>query len=295
MEQRLLGRIAIVTGAGRGIGKGIALRLAREGTDVVVAEYDHQTADATAREIFALGRKAMAYPVDISDVAAVRRMVDETVARFDHIDILVNAAGVQQIKPMLDITEGDWDRVIDINQRGTFFVIQAVVQQIVRQLPPALRDAPPPSAHSNPTEEAQRKSVQAHDPDLRTSYGKIVNLSSVSGRVGRSLQAHYAASKAAIISMTQSAAFALAPYRINVNAVCPGIVPTAMWRQIDEERIQLFGDKSGAAAAAMIEAVPLKRAGTPDDIAGAIAYFCSPDADYVTGQTLNVDGGYRLP
>ena len=126
------------------------------------------------------------------------------------------------------------------------------------------------------------------------SYGKIVSLSSVAGRRGRPLQTHYAATKAAIISLTQSTALTLAPYRINANAVCPGIVPTPMWQQIDAERGKLFGAQPGEAMANFINTVPLKRAATPEDIAGAVAFFCSSDADYITGQALNVDGGFEM-
>jgi NAD(P)-dependent dehydrogenase (short-subunit alcohol dehydrogenase family) len=135
---------------------------------------------------------------------------------------------------------------------------------------------------------------ETSEVSLAASYGKIVSLSSVSGRRGRPLQTHYAASKAAIISLTQSVALALAPYRINANAVCPGIVPTPMWQQIDKDRGQLFGAKPGEAMAGFINTVPLKRAATPEDIAAAVAFFCSSDADYITGQALNVDGGFEM-
>ena len=126
------------------------------------------------------------------------------------------------------------------------------------------------------------------------NHGKIVNLSSIAGRRGRPLSTHYAASKAAVINITQSAALALAPYNITVNAVCPGVVPTQMWKEIDADRGKLFGTQPGEAMAAFINTVPLKRASTPEDIAGPIAFFCSSDADYVTGQALNVDGGYEM-
>ena len=116
----------------------------------------------------------------------------------------------------------------------------------------------------------------------------------MAGRRGRPLQTHYAASKAAIISLTQSTALTLAPYRINVNAICPGIVPTPMWTEIDKERGKLFGAKPGEAMAAFINTVPLKRAATAEDIAGAVAFFCSSDSDYITGQALNVDGGFEM-
>jgi meso-butanediol dehydrogenase / (S,S)-butanediol dehydrogenase / diacetyl reductase len=278
MEQPLSGKVAIVTGAGQGIGKGIAQRLSRDGAHVVVAELDDERAAAVAAEINAAGGRAVPYRVDIADVPATRRMVDDIADRLGRIDILVNNAGVAQTKPMLDVTEADWDRVLDINLRGTFFIVQAVARQMIRQLPESLR-AP-----------------RAEEPGgaLAGSYGKIVSLSSVSGRRGRSFQAHYAASKAAIISLTQSAALALAPFRINANAVCPGIVATPMWQQIDEERGRLFGTKPGEAFASFVQSVPLKRAATPDDVAGTVAFFCSPDSDYITGQALNVDGGFEM-
>jgi NAD(P)-dependent dehydrogenase (short-subunit alcohol dehydrogenase family) len=297
MEARLSGKVAIVTGAGQGIGKGIALRLAREGSHVIIAEYNAENAAAAAAEIEAagckaIGCKATAYPIDISDVPAVQRMVETIVEQLGHIDILVNNAGVVQTKPMLDLTEEDWDRVLDVNLRGTFFLIQAVSQQMIRQAPEALRVAA--SAPADIMVVKKTDAVSTGSEELAASYGKIVSLSSIAGRRGRPLQTHYAATKAAIISLTQSAALALAPYRINVNAVCPGIVPTPMWQKIDEERGKLFGAQPGEAMAAFINTVPLKRAATADDIAGAVAFFCSQDADYITGQALNVDGGYEM-
>ena len=290
MEQRLLGKVAIVTGAGQGIGRGIALRLAREGADIVVAEYNPDTGADAAREIGGLGRQALSLQVDIADTASVQRMVAGAVDRFGHVDILVNNAGVVQTKPMLDLSETDWDRVIQVNQRGTFFCLQAVARQMIRQLPPELREAGAPADIVSLKKDAPAAPSSA----AAGSYGKIVNLSSVAGRRGRPLQTHYAASKAAIISITQSAALALAPYRINVNAVCPGIVPTPMWKEIDRDRAELFGAEPGQAMAAFIATVPLKRAATPEDIGGAVAFFCSTDADYITGQALNLDGGFEM-
>ena len=289
MEQRFAGKVAIVTGSGQGIGKGVALRLAREEADVVVAEFNPDTAAGTAKEIEALGQRALAYPVDISRPAATQQMVADVVAEFGHIDILVNNAGVVQTKPMLDLTEADWDRVVNVNQRGFFFCLQAVAAQMIRQLPAGLQAQAPADVMSMKVETGQRENDL-----LANSYGKIVNFSSIAGRRGRPLSSHYAATKAAVINITQSAALALAPYRINVNAVCPGLVPTPMWKQIDEERGQLFGAKPGEAMAAFIQTIPLKRAAAAEDIAGAVAFFCSVDADYITGQALNVDGGYEM-
>ena len=296
MEERLSGKVAIVTGAGQGIGKGIALRLAREGAAVVVAEYNPETARSTAQEIETLGHRSLAYPVDISNVTAARQMVMDVVSAFGHVEILVNNAGVVQTKPMLDLTEQDWDRVIDVNQRGMFFCLQAVAAQMIRQLPEELKAAQTPADVLNIRKSGGEQTEPASETDisLKASYGKIVNLSSIAGRRGRPLSTHYAASKAAVINITQSAALALAPYRINVNAVCPGVVPTPMWDQIDQDRAQLFGARPGEMIRAFVQTVPLKRAATAEDVAGAVAFFCSADSDYITGQTLNVDGGYEM-
>ena len=270
------------------------MRLAREGAQVVIAEYNAANASAVAQEIEAAGGRALPYPIDISDAAASQKMVDDVAAQLGHIDILVNNAGVVQTKPMLDLTPADWDRVLDVNLRGAFFLTQAVARQMIKQVPDALREAAAAPADIFNTKRPQTPEVQPIRGPLAASYGKIVSLSSVSGRRGRPLQTHYAASKAAIISLTQSVALALAPYRINANAVCPGIVPTPMWQQIDKDRGQLFGAKPGEAMAGFINTVPLKRAATPEDIAGAVAFFCSSDADYITGQALNVDGGFEM-
>jgi meso-butanediol dehydrogenase/(S,S)-butanediol dehydrogenase/diacetyl reductase len=216
------------------------------------------------------------------------------VTHFGRVDILVNNAGVVQTKPLLDLDEIDWDRVIDVNQRGTFFVLQAVARQMIRQLPDFVRSgAGVADLLSNKLDKRAAEAATTGGP-LLASYGKIVNFSSIAGRRGRPLSTHYAASKAAIISITQSAALALAPYRINVNAVCPGIVPTPMWTQIDQDRAQLFGAREGEAMAAFVQQVPLKRAATPEDLAGVVAFLCSPDADYITGQAINVDGGFEM-
>ncbi|MCU0914815.1 MAG: glucose 1-dehydrogenase [Planctomycetes bacterium] len=272
MDQRLSGQVAIVTGAGQGIGKAVALRLAGEGANIVVAEIRRETAEGTARQVQSLGHRALAHPLDVAQPAEIQSLVDHAVAQFGRIDVLVNAAGIAQTQSFLELTEEDWDRVVDTNLKGTVFCMQAVGRQLIRQIPP----------------EVVARGRADH------SYGKIVNFSSISGRRGRSVQMAYAASKAAIISATQSAALAFSPYNINVNAVCPGVVPTPMWEQIDRDRSRLMGAQPGEALKAFIEKVPLLRAGTPEDVAGAVAFLCSPDADYITGQTLNVDGGFEM-
>ena len=272
MELRLSGKVAIVTGAGQGIGKAVALRLARGGRCYRGRD---QSRDSRERRLVRFRPSVVGpwpIPVDVGCPTGIQAMVDRVVADFGRIDILVNVAGIAQTKPFLDMTEEDWDRVVDTNLKGTVFCMQAVGRQMIRQIPPEVV--------------AQGRADR--------SYGKIVNFSSISGRRGRSVQMAYAASKAAIISATQSAALAFSPYNINVNAVCPGVVPTPMWEQIDRDRSRLMGAQPGEALKAFIDKVPLLRAGSPEDVAGAVAFLCSADADYITGQTLNVDGGFEM-
>ncbi len=272
MSNVLSGNVAIVTGAGQGIGKATAIRLACEGADIVVAEYNLKTAQITASEIEAVGRRALVYHVDVSKVDMVRQMVKDVMHDFGHIDILVNNAGVSEIKPFMDITEADWDRITRVNEKGLFFCLQSVAAQMIEQVPDEVKRAGKASR----------------------AYGKIVNMTSISGQRGRPLHPHYAASKAAVISITQSAALALAPYGINVNAVSPGVVRTPLWVKLDEERARLTGAKRGESMTAFLEKVPLKRAATPEEVAAAIYFLCSPESDMITGHTLNVDGGYEM-
>jgi acetoin reductase-like protein len=272
MEKRLIEKVAIVTGSGHGIGKAVALRLAHEGADIIVADIDIKSAEQTVLEILDAGRKATAYSIDLADISQIQPMVERAVNEFGRIDILVNAAGIAQTKPFLEITENEWDQVLDTNLKSTVFCIQAVATQMIKQVP-----------------EEIRKAGRAN-----RSYGKIVNFSSISGRRGRALQTAYAASKAAIISVTQSAALALSAYNINVNAIAPSVVPTPMWEQIDKDYSQILGKEPGRSMKDFIEQIPLKRAANPEDIAAAVAFLCSSDSDYITGQTLNVDGGFEM-
>jgi acetoin reductase-like protein len=272
MEQKLTDKVAIVTGSGNGIGKTVALRLAHEGADIIVADIGLKSAEQTAREILDADRKALAYCIDLANISQIRPMVERAVNEFSRIDILVNAAGVVQTKPFLEITEDEWDRVLDTNLKGTVFCIQAVAAQMIKQIPKEVMEA----------------------GRAEKSYGKIVNFSSISGRRGRALQTAYAASKAAIISITQSAALAFKAYNINVNAIAPGVIPTPMWEQIDRDCGRILGKEKGQSMKEFIEQIPLGRAGSPEDIAAAVAFLCSSDSDYITGQTLNVDGGFEM-
>jgi NAD(P)-dependent dehydrogenase (short-subunit alcohol dehydrogenase family) len=272
MEQRLLNKVAIVTGSGQGIGKGVALRLAQEGADVVIADINTPNAEQTAQEIRDLQRRALTYTINLAHIHEIQLMVDAVVQEFGRIDILVNVAGIIQSKRFLEVTEDEWDRILDVNLKSVVFCMQAVARQMLTRIPDHIKSA----------DRADR------------CYGKMINFSSISGQRGRPLQIHYAASKAAIISVTQSAALALVQYGITVNAVSPGVIPTPMWEQNDREKSRIFGTPPGRAMQDLIEKVPMKRAGTIEEIAGTVAFLCSPDADYITGQTLNVDGGFEM-
>ena len=272
MEQRLNGKVALVTGSGHGIGQAVALHLAHEGADLMVADIDIKSAEQTVQEILAMERKALSHSIDLAKISLIQPMIERVIDELGRIDILVNVAGVALIKPFLEITEEEWDRVLDTNLKSMVFCIQTVAAQMIKQIP-----------------EEVRKSGRADK-----SYGKIVNFSSISGRRGRELQVAYAASKAAVISVTQSAALAFREYNINVNAIAPSVVPTPMWEQIDKDYSQIFDKETGQSMKDFIERIPLKRAGSPEDMAAAVAFLCSSDSDYITGQTLNVDGGFEM-
>ncbi len=262
---KLDGNVALVSGSGRGIGRAIALRYAREGAKVVVADIDQGSAQAVANEIQALRAETDALQVDVSDPNQSAAMMARAVDRFGRLDILVNNAGVMRVRPLLELTPEDWDFVNDINARGLFFALQAGARHMVRQTP--LSEGRP--------------------------RGKIINTASIAGRSGRPMFAAYAASKAAAISITQSAAAGLAP-DVTVNAICPGVVDTEMWRQIDREWTQVDRRPVGAAWQDRIRGIPMGRPETPEDVTGMAVFLASADSDYITGQSYHVDGGLAM-
>jgi meso-butanediol dehydrogenase/(S,S)-butanediol dehydrogenase/diacetyl reductase len=269
MNSMLNTRIAIVTGAAQGIGRGIAERLARQGAAVVLADVQAEAAQRAAQELSAAGARVAAHALDLADPAQILGLIDAAVAAFGRLDILVNCAGIMQSKPMLDLTAADVDRMYAINQRGVLLALQAAARQMIAQIPVDVRTAG----------RAER------------SHGKIVNIASIAAYSPRPMALHYGMTKAAVISITRSAAAALAPYNINVNAVCPGATPTAMWAEMAELQGAARGLSAEDFTRQMADSVPLKRFGSVEDAAGAVAYLAGPDSDYVTGQALHVDGG----
>ena len=254
---KLAGRVAIVTGAGRGVGRGIALELARNGANVVVADLNLDTAEAVADEVNALERDARPLLVDVTVQSQMEAMVARAVTDLGRLDIMVNNAGVGHVKPFLDITEDEWDMVFAVNLKGMLFGMQAAAKAMIYQ----------------------------------ERCGRIVNISSVAGKSGRPVLASYAASKAAVINLTQSAAMALAPHKITVNAICPGVVDTHMGKSVIA-KMQAYVDEGKIPEELIrIPEAPLGPRAEPEDIAKMAAFLASDDADYITGQSINVDGG----
>ncbi|HUG38642.1 MAG TPA: glucose 1-dehydrogenase [Candidatus Limnocylindrales bacterium] len=259
MTGRLDGRIALITGAGRGIGAACARRLASEGASLVLADVDGGAVAALAET---LGQGAVA--ADVTRQADVESMVETVYARFGRLDVLFNNAGIIKVTPMLDVTPDEWDRVMAVNLRAVFFVLQHVARRMMEQ-------APLPGS---------------------AIRGKLIQTASIAAfRGGNPLMTPYSATKAGVVSLTRSAAQALAPHGITSNCVCPGAVETPMWEQIDHEWNTLRGWSEGEAWKRRIAHIPLGRPETPDDVAGVVAFLASADADYMTGQAIIVDGG----
>lgn len=242
-------RHAIVTGASRGIGRAIAVGLAGRGYDLALNDLERQEAELaeTARQVEALGRRCVAVPADVSRDGDCRRVAEEAVGALGHVDALVNNAGILTLATIDQLTPELWDQVFAVNARGVFQMTQAVAEHM----------------------KARR-------------YGRIVNVASLAARTGAPGQAHYAASKSAVVGFTRVSSMEFGGFGITVNAVCPGIILTEMGRNNlrDPERVAHFE-----------RVTDLHRLGEPEDVVGPVAFFASDDAAFVTGQALNVDGG----
>lgn len=251
---RLEGKTALITGAARGIGLAFAHAYVAEGARVAIADIDFERAQQSAKEI---GAAAIAVKLDVTDQVSIDRAVNETVEALSRIDILINNAAIFSAAPIVEIDRKDFSRVFDINVGGTLFTLQAVARHMIE----------------------------------RGGGGKIINMASQAGRRGEPLVAVYCATKAAVISLTQSAAQNLIKHGINVNAIAPGVVDGEHWDGVDAFFAKYENKAPGQKKKEVGEAVPFGRMGTADDLTGMAVFLASEEANYILAQTYNVDGG----
>jgi len=259
MELGLEGKVAIVTGGARGIGGAIVEGFVKEGSSVVISDILLDAANELAEGLKQGGTRALAVGTDVRKKRDVDNLVETTLKEFGKIDILVNAAGVISDVMFVDLDEEEWDRVLDINAKGVYLVTRAVIPHMIA-----------------------------------AKQGKIITISSRSGKNAQAGLAHYGASKFAVIGITQALAKELAEYNINVNAVCPGILRTAMWEKILDDRSKRAGIPREEIFAKMTEAIPLGRAQTLDDVANMVLYLSSEVARNITGEAININGGILM-
>jgi len=251
---KLANKTALITGGARGIGRAIAERYVKEGARVFIADIQLDLANEAAE---AIGDKAGAVEVNVADLGSISRMAAHVAAKVGSVDILVNNAAVFDLAPIVEVTEKSYDKIFAVNVKGLFFTLQAIARQMI----------------------------------AGGRGGKIINIASQAGRRGEALVSIYCASKAAVISLTQSAGLDLIKHKINVNGIAPGVVDTPMWDDVDALFAKYEGRKPGEKKRLVGEAVPFGRMGLPEDHAGAAVFLGSSDSDYVVAQTLNVDGG----
>ena len=248
-------KVAIVTGAGQGIGQAIALLLAKEGATIVVNDVNLEEANKVADEITAMGRQAKAIKADVTNIREVNQMVKQTVADFQKIDILVNNAGIAVETEIVDLPESEWDKQIDIDLKGVFLCCQAVAKEMIKQ-----------------------------------KQGKIVSIASLAGHEGQAIPklGAYCAAKAGVLQLTSVLALELGRYNINVNAVSPGVTVTPLVRELLKTHVDLL---SGQLKAVPLRQAGEPRAADPEDQANAVLFLVSPESDYISGQAIMVDGG----
>jgi meso-butanediol dehydrogenase / (S,S)-butanediol dehydrogenase / diacetyl reductase len=257
VEPPVSGQVAVVTGGGQGIGRAIALRLARDGMDVVVADLRGAQAETVAGEVRALGRRALALQVDVSVPAERERMLAETLAGLGGLDVLVNNAGVNRAALPAEVDEEHWDVVMDVNSKAVFFCCQLALRHMVRQ-----------------------------------GGGRVINLASIAGKTASTIyHPVYNISKAAVIAMTRTFALAHAAEGVRVNAVCPGIVDTPMQELVDREFARVTGRQPAEIRAERLARIPIGRVEQPEDVAAVVSFLAGPDSGYITGEALSVSGG----
>ncbi len=254
MTGRLEGKSALITGAARGIGAAFARAYAKEGATVAIGDINFSRAEETAREI---GSSAYALHLDVTDQASIDAGVKAVESRAGGLDILVNNAALFDLEPFTEITRESYDRLFAINVAGVLFTMQAAARSMI----------------------------------ARGKGGKIINMASQAGRRGEALVAVYCATKAAVISLTQSAGLALIPHGINVNAIAPGVVDGEHWEGVDALFAKYENRPLGEKKRLVGEAVPAGRMGMAEDLTGMAVFLASPESDYVVAQTYNVDGG----
>jgi len=257
MAEQLAGQHALITGAGGGIGLAVTAAYLREGARCTAVDLREAPSSEMQTLLAAHPQQLQNVAADVANNASIATMLVMARARFGTVTTLFNNAAVFDLAPLLEADERSYQRIFDVNVKGLFFTMQAVLAQMVAD----------------------------------GAKGSVINLASQAGRRGEALVAHYCASKAAVISYTQSAALAMAPHGIRVNGIAPGVVDTPMWGQVDALFAKAEGLQLGEKKIAVGKAVPLGRMGVPDDIAGAAVFLASPAAGYITAQTLNVDGG----
>jgi meso-butanediol dehydrogenase/(S,S)-butanediol dehydrogenase/diacetyl reductase len=255
---KLDGRTIVITGAARGIGQGVARRLGVEGASVVVADLNEEGARAAAARIVDEGGAAVGIGCDVGDRAGVKAALDAATSEFGRLDVLFNNAGISKTQHFMEVTEEDYDRIMRVNGKGVLFGIQEATKVFRAQ----------------------------------GGGGKVVNTASIAGKEGFPLFPAYCASKFAVVALTQSAARDLAADHITVNAFCPGVVTTELWDQLDQESRDVGETETeGQLLQEFSEGILVGRTSTPEDIAGLCVFLASADSDYITGQSINVDGG----
>lgn len=254
---KIEGKTALITGAGQGIGRGIALRLAKDGANIGIVDMNEEKMMAVAKEVEALGRKATIFKADVSVRDEVFKAVDHVEEKLGGFDIMVNNAGIAQVKPLLDVNPEELEKIFRINVFGVLWGIQAAAKKLM---------------------DKKRK-------------GKIISACSIAGHEGYAMLGVYSSTKFAVRGFTQAAAKEFASAGINVNCYCPGVVGTDMWTEIDKRFSEVTGAKIGETYDKYVGGIALGRAETPDDVASFVSYLASPDSDYMTGQSPLIDGG----